>query len=64
MQGGQNGEYLHRSASLFSGFSSLNKPNYVSVAVKFISVDKSETTVKVTAKAGQQTSYQSNVPDP
>ena len=42
---------LHRSASLFSGYSAVNRDNYLSVAVKFVSSTKDLITVRVQKKA-------------
>lgn len=48
---GSEGGTTHRTASLFSGYSAANKGNYLSVAVKYLSVSKADTTVKVIKRA-------------
>lgn len=51
IQGDSAGQWYHQSANLFSGYSSVNKSNYVSVAVKYITQSKVITTVQVIKKA-------------
>ena len=47
----QGSATLHRSASLFSGYSAANRDNYLSVAVKFVSSTKDLVTVRIQKKA-------------
>ncbi|TRY73107.1 hypothetical protein TCAL_11821 [Tigriopus californicus] len=51
IQGEAPGQWYHKSASLFSGFSAVNHSNYASVAVKFIVASKNESTVKIIQKS-------------
>ena len=44
---GDAGEYLHKSANLFTGFVPASRDKYVSVAVKFVNVDSNSYTVRV-----------------
>jgi len=46
-----NGDCLHKSANLFTGFVQSNRERYASVAVKFVSVDSNSYTVKVIKSA-------------
>jgi len=51
----QGSTTLHRSASLFSGYSAVNRDNYLSVAVKFVSSSKDLITVRIQKKADANT---------
>ena len=44
---GDAGEYLHKSANLFTGFVPASRDKYVSVAVKFVDIDSNSYTVRV-----------------
>ena len=46
-----DGDQVHKSANLYSGFVPWNKSKYVSIAVRFVSADKS--VVKVVKIAGK-----------
>ena len=56
----ENGETLYKSANLFSGYIASNRERYVSVAVKFISSEGSNTTVKVIQSASADLQQRSN----
>lgn len=46
----ENGEYLHKSANLFSGFVSCNRDRYVSVSVKYLFSECDFCVVKVVGR--------------
>ena len=50
---GEGGEYLHKSANLFTGFVPASREKYVSVSVKFVSVDSNSYTVRVIKRGSE-----------
>lgn len=50
---GEGGEYLHKSANLFTGFVPASREKYVSVAVKFVNVDSNSYTVRVIKRGSE-----------
>lgn len=58
---GPGGQWVHKTAKVFSNFSAARRRDYLSVAVKFIRFEKDDSTVQVIQKGSPSSEGSSNI---